>query len=94
MPDVLQIVLASNQGHFPGNITTGTYTLTAADGHAETCSICILLYVATTVTNQVVTGEEATYLANGGTLALTRLLPPAPGRERLPEPSPTRPFSR
>ena len=71
MPDVLQIIVASNQGHFPGNITTGTFTLTAADGQAETCSICVLLYAATTVTNQVVTGEQATYLANGGTLTLT-----------------------
>ncbi len=79
MPDVLQIVMASNQGHFPGNITTGTYTLTAADGQAETCTICILLYVATTVTNQMVTGEEATYLANGGTLTLTSVAPAGTG---------------
>jgi hypothetical protein len=71
-PDILDIDLVSTFADFPGDITTGTFHLTAADGQYLTCGICILIHAKSTIDNG--TGQikaQATYLANSGTLTLT-----------------------
>jgi hypothetical protein len=71
-PDILDIELISNFADFPGDVTTGTFHLTADDGQYLTCGICILIYAKSTIDNS--TGQikaQATYLANSGTLTLT-----------------------
>jgi hypothetical protein len=78
MPDALQIYMASNNGHFAGDITTGTYTLTSDDAQAATCDICIILLVDTTLVSNAITEEAATYIATGGTLTLTSVANSSP----------------
>ena len=71
-PDILDIDLVSTFADFPGDITTGTFHLTADDGQYLTCGICILIHAKSTIDNS--TGQikaQATYLANSGTLTLT-----------------------
>jgi hypothetical protein len=71
-PDAIYVYIASKSAHFPGDITTGTFTLTSADAQSATCSICVFLYADLNLAANPAT-PAATYIATSGTVILTSL---------------------
>ncbi len=71
-PDAIYVYIASKSAHFPGDITTGTFTLTSDDAQAATCSICVFLYADLNLAANPAT-PAATYIATSGTVILTSL---------------------
>jgi hypothetical protein len=66
--DVLGLELFRGYTAFPTQITTGTFTLTAADASYATCGICVRIYAD--VSRDTFRARYA-YMADSGTVTLT-----------------------